>query len=125
VNLIAFSEDGDVGPSCSATDATHAMEYKMATTSIERYHLRHPRLVERRMLLLRQVKAWIEEADGHLRRHSRGAGGGGYSRSVARDRMADIRSAAGAEAEFSTAVRHLISSMATTSASAASIKAIL
>ncbi len=120
VKLISFSEDGGVGPSYAADDAEHAMEYAMATVSIERYHLHHPHLVERRMHVLRQVKAWVEEADQHLDRYGRS--GDAYSRNVAKDRVADVVRAAAVDAEFSVAVRHLIIALATKSRAAASLK---
>jgi hypothetical protein len=126
VRLIAFSEDGGVGPSFAANDAAHAMEHEMGRVSVVRYHLSRPHLVEQRMLRLAEVKEWIRQADEHLARHVRdntlGAPGGCYRLKVARDRLADVRAAAAPDAEFSSAVEHLIIALATTSFAADSIR---
>jgi hypothetical protein len=67
VKLIAFSEDGDVGPVTTDPDRR---EYKGAIESAVRYHLKHPIIVERRMERLRTVRKWVEEADRQLDRYS-------------------------------------------------------
>ena len=68
IGLLAFSEDGGVGP---AVSEPRKREFRSADQSIDRYHLHHPFLVERRMSLLRQVSKWIDQADKQLDRYTR------------------------------------------------------
>lgn len=106
VRLIAFSEDGSIGP---AVAKAQAREYRMAEETITRYHLKHPTLVERRAMTLRQVRYWIDEADKHLSRHTRTHDAIALTNADAR--LADIRRAASAKAEYSVAVKHLLSGL--------------
>lgn len=106
VRLIAFSEDGSIGP---AVPKARAREYRMAEETITRYHLQHPTLVERRALTLRQVRDWIDEADKHLSRYAKNPDA--FAWNTANDRLADIRRAASAKAQYSMAVKHLLSGL--------------
>lgn len=106
VRLIAFSEDGSIGP---AVPKTQEREYRMAKETIKRYHLTHPILVERRATTLRQVRDWVDEADKHLSRHAKTHDA--IALHTADDRLADIRRAASAKAEYSVAVKHLLSGL--------------
>jgi hypothetical protein len=106
VRLIAFSEDGGVGPAVTETDGR---EFKGANESALRYHLMHPLIVERRMERLRTVRRWIEEADRQLARHARTREA--FALTTAESRLQDIRDAVTPEAEYSAAVKHLLAGM--------------
>jgi|RhiMethySRZTD1v2_1073278.scaffolds.fasta_scaffold00896_4 uncharacterized protein (TIGR02646 family) len=106
VRLIAFSEDGSIGP---AVPKEKVPEYRMADETITRYHLKHPILVERRAQRLQQVRDWIEEADKHLSRYAKTPDA--IALNTADARLDDIRSAASAKAEYSMAVKHLLSGL--------------
>jgi hypothetical protein len=106
VQLIAFSEDGGVGP---AVDETNGREYKGAEESTLRYHLRHPTIVERRMERLRVVRQWIDDADRQLSRYVRTKEP--FALSTAETRLRDIRDAVSPEAEYSAAVKHLLAGL--------------
>jgi len=106
VKLIAFSEDGDVGPVATERDRR---EYKGATESAVRYHLKHPIIVERRMERLRIVRRWVDEADRQLARYVNNEEP--FARSTAESRLQDIRDAASPEAEYSIAVKHLLAGL--------------
>jgi hypothetical protein len=106
VRLIAFSEDGGVGPAVTETDGRG---FKGANESALRYHLTHPLIVERRMERLRTVRKWIEEADRQLARYART--GEAFAWSTAESRIQDIRNAVTPEAEYSAAVKHLLAGM--------------
>ena len=103
IGLLAFSDDGGVGPAMSES---RKREFRSADESIRRYHLHHPFLVERRMSLLRQVSKWIDQADKQLDRYARTDDPIAYNE--AENRINDIRRAAAQEAEYSAAVRHLL-----------------
>jgi hypothetical protein len=106
VKLIAFSEDGDVGPVTTDPDRR---EYKGAIESAVRYHLKHPIIVERRMERLRTVRKWVEEADRQLDRYVNNEDP--FARSTAESRLQDIREAVSPEAEYSAAVKHLLAGL--------------
>jgi uncharacterized protein (TIGR02646 family) len=106
VRLIAFSEDGSIGP---AVPKTQEPEYRMADETITRYHLKHPILVERRALKLLEVRAWIDEADKNLSRHAKTRDT--IALNTAEARLEDIRRAVSPQAAYSMAVRHLLSGL--------------
>jgi uncharacterized protein (TIGR02646 family) len=116
VRLIAFSEDGSVGPAISKD---HEREYRMADETITRYHLKHPILVERRALNLRTVHKWIEDADKQLARYVKMKNV--IARSTAEAFLQQIREAASPRAEYSTAVKHLLAGLAGKSVAARSV----
>jgi hypothetical protein len=106
VRLIAFSEDGGVGPAVAETDERG---FKGANESASRYHLTHPLIVERRMERLRTVRKWVEEADRQLARYVRTREA--FALSTAENRIRDIRDAVSPAAEYSAAVKHLLAGM--------------
>lgn len=107
VRLIAFSEDGSVGP---ADPNTRSREYRMADESITRYHLKHPTLAERRAFRLREVLGWVHEADKNLARHAKQPNP--QALVTAEARLQDIRGAVSHRAVYSMAVKHLLSGIA-------------
>jgi hypothetical protein len=106
VRLIAFSEDGGVGP---AVGERRGREYKGALESAQRYHLAHPLIVERRIVRLRTVRQWVEEADRLLARYIRTREP--FALTTAESRLRDIREAVSPEAEYSAAVKHLLAGL--------------
>jgi uncharacterized protein (TIGR02646 family) len=116
VRLIAFTEDGSVGP---AVEEEQEREYKMASESITRYHLQHPILVERRALTLRAVGKSIADADKQLARYVTTKNV--IARSTAEAFLRQVRDAASPRAEYSIAVKHLLAGLAAKSDAARSV----
>jgi len=116
VRLIAFSEDGSVGP---AIDRKKQTEYRMARESILRYNLKHPLLVEFRAARLKEVRAWVENGDKYLARYVRRKRPN--DRSTAETFLAQVRTAVSPRAPYSTAVKHLLAGLASTSDAARSV----
>jgi hypothetical protein len=106
VRLLAFAEDGSVGPAVSPNEER---EYKGAEESKTRYHLMHPDIVERRAVRLREVLRWVEEADKHLARYIKTKEP--FARSTAESHLKDVRAAVAPEAPYSAAVKHLLAGM--------------
>src|SRR5262249_40696306 len=100
VTLIAFSEDGSVGP---ADEAEASLDHRRALESIKRYHLNHPNIKERRAAKLRCVRRWVEEGDRYLLRYVRNPADAA-SRDSARRRIGDIRAEVSERADYSAAV---------------------
>lgn len=115
IALIAFADDGSVGPAFDKTEKPR--EYQMGLNSIKHYHLDHPSLTERRAETLRVVRRCVEEADKQLARHTKD--GAGFSRQTATARIQDIMGAVSAKAVYSTAVKHLLAARAATQSAAA------
>jgi uncharacterized protein (TIGR02646 family) len=120
VRLIAFSEDGSVGP---AFDETHISEYRMADETIKRYHLKHQLLVEFRAARLKEVRGWVENADKYLARFAKKKQPG--DRVTANEFLDQVTSAVSPRAPYSTAVKHLLAGMAGTSEAARTVLAVL
>lgn len=116
VPLIAFADDGSVGP---AVDKKEKKEHSMGAKTIKHYHLNHPHLTERRAETLRVVRTWVEEADKQLARHAKDTAG--FSRNTAKSRLQDIMRAVSPKATYSTAVKHLLAALATRSDAARSV----
>jgi hypothetical protein len=111
VRLIAFGEDGSVGP---AVASSNSREYRGAEESAIRYHLRHSTIVDRRVVRLATVRRWVEEADKHLTRYVKTRDP--LALNTAESRLQDIRAAVAPEAEYSVAVKHLLAGMVTSDA---------
>lgn len=116
VRLIAFAEDGSIGP---AVDKTQEREYRMAGETITRYHLRHPVLKERRAVTLKDVRELIEDAEKHLARYVRNKNP--VERNTAEEFFQKIRKRAAPNAEYSMAVKHLLAGLAPTNDAARSV----
>ena len=108
VPMIAFAEDGTVGP---ADDQENSLEYRRANESIKRYHLDHENIKERRLSKLRIVRGWVDEADKHFARYVKNRLDT-VSLSAAGERIKDIIREVSPRAEYSAAVKHLLAGMA-------------
>jgi uncharacterized protein (TIGR02646 family) len=108
VSMIAFAEDGTVGP---ADDQENSLECLRANESIRRYHLDHPTINERRANKVRTVRRWVDEADRHLARYVKNRLDM-VSRSAAEERIRDIIREVQPRAEYSATVKHLLAGMA-------------
>lgn len=117
--MIAFADDGSVGPAYSERE--HKLKHHVGLATVKHYHLSQPTLTERRLKKLRQVREWIDEADKHLERHAKH--NDGYSLSTARARLRDLLGAASSTGEYSMAVKHLLAGMATRSEAAKQVLA--
>jgi len=113
--LIAFAEDGTVGPAVSERE--DLLKHAVGKVTIKRYHLDHPILNEKRYAVLKQVRDWIEEADRNLERFARERNG--QSRSTASSRIDDAARAASEYADYSVAVRHLLAGLRAANSEAA------
>jgi uncharacterized protein (TIGR02646 family) len=120
VRLIAFSEDGSVGP---ALDEAHEFEYRMADETIKRYHLKHQLLVEFRAARLKEVRGWVENADKYLARYTRNRQP--PDRVTANEFLDLVTTAVSPRAPYSTAVKHLLAGMAPSSEASRTVLNIL
>jgi uncharacterized protein (TIGR02646 family) len=111
VTVIAFAEDGTVGP---ADEQKNSLDYRRAVESIKRYHLDHPIINERRANKLRKVRQWVEEADRNLVRYVKNPADAAW-RSAAASRISDIIREVSPRAEYSAAIKHLLAGMASRS----------
>jgi uncharacterized protein (TIGR02646 family) len=118
VKVIAFAEDGTVGP--AADEKKDPLACRRAKESIERYHLDHPTINERRVMKLRQVRRWVEEADKNLARWVKQPTNGIWRR-VATSRIQDILHEVSPKADYSMAVKHLLAAMANKSVAAKTV----
>jgi hypothetical protein len=116
VKLIAFSEDGSVGP---AVDQTQEREYRMAEESILRYNLKHPLLVESRAARLKEVRGWVENGDKYLARYTKTKQPS--DRGTAERFLRQVRCAVSPPAPYSAAVKHLLAGLKQTSEAARSV----
>jgi hypothetical protein len=106
VRLLAFAEDGSVGP---AVSPNQEREYKGAEESKTRYHLMHPDIVEMRVVRLREVLRWVEEADKNLARYIKTKEP--FALSTAENRLKDVMAAVAPGAPYSAAAKHLLAGM--------------
>lgn len=106
VGLLAFAEDGSVGP---AVSPDQKREYKGAEESRKRYHLTHPDIVERRILRLQEVRRWVEEADQYLARYVKRKEA--FILHAAENRLKDVMDSVAPESPYSIAVKHLLAGM--------------
>jgi 5-methylcytosine-specific restriction endonuclease McrA len=110
--LLAFAEDGSVGPTVDREK--DPFNYERAINSIERYHLMHPDLVQQRVVRLKEVTRWVKEADEAQKLFDQT--GEGSARDSAENRIRDIRRRLLPEAEYSMAVKHLLAGMVSSGA---------
>jgi uncharacterized protein (TIGR02646 family) len=115
IRLIAFAEDGTVGPTVSEQE--DALKHAMGKATIKRYHLDHPTLNNMRYAVLKDVSDWIKEADDNLAQFAKKRDG--QSRATASSRISDAARAASEHAVYSMAVKHLLAGLKAANSEAA------
>jgi uncharacterized protein (TIGR02646 family) len=101
-DLITFNESGEAIP--ADRDAT-SLRYRRAQTSIARYHLNHPDILEARAAYFKELKTWLKEADEEL---DEAAKGEASARTYAHRSLRSLRTGMRATAEYSAAARSLL-----------------